>query len=87
MSTMTLLDAIERPSILGPDRDRHDHDHEAPQVGGAPTLDDLLRGIWDALCGGRVAACPLCDAALDPRYGAGPSPVAARCTRCDTELS
>jgi hypothetical protein len=89
MSTLTLLDAIERPSILGPDRDHHDHRHDddVPAVGGTPTLDDLLTGTWNALVSGRAATCPLCDGPLEPRHGAGPAAVAGRCTRCATELS
>ncbi len=87
--TLTLLDAIERPAILGPDRDDHGcGDDRAPcSAGGAPTLDDLLTGAWDALTAGRTAACPVCSGPLEPRYGAGPTPVGGRCTRCGSELS
>ena len=93
--TMSLLDAIERPSILGPDpgarRDHGDHhgrdDRAVPAVGGGPTLDELLTGTWESLITGRAAACPLCEAPLEPRYGAGHAPVAGSCTRCGTELS
>jgi hypothetical protein len=93
--TLTLLDMIERPSILGPDpgrrehdvdRDRHDR-FEVRSVGGAPTLDDVLTGAWEALTAGRAATCLICDGTLEPRYGAGPAPVAGRCGRCGSELS
>jgi hypothetical protein len=100
MSTLSLLDAIERPSILGLDRgerepvrqeragDRGDRHAGGPTpVGGTPTLDDLLTGTWEALALARPAACPMCSGPLEPRYGAGPTPVAARCMRCATELS
>jgi hypothetical protein len=80
MSTLSLLDAIERPSILGPDR-------ETRNAGGVPTLDDLLSGTWTALTSQRPAACPICDGHLEPRYGAGHAAVAGRCRRCGTELS
>ena len=92
MTTLTLLDMIERPSILGPDPGHRDdvHDHVRPitrAVGGAPSLDDVLTGAWEALAEGLVASCPICDGALEPRYGAGPAPVAGRCRRCGSELS
>ncbi|HWV85131.1 MAG TPA: hypothetical protein VNZ62_06760 [Capillimicrobium sp.] len=98
MSTLTLLDAIERPSILGVDGDRFESpspradraDGEAagqPAVGGTPTLDELLTDTWESLMIGRTATCPICDGALEPRYAAGHTPVAGRCTSCGTELS
>ena len=31
-------------------------------------------------------ACPICDGAMAPRYGAGPSAVGGRCRSCRTEL-
>lgn len=87
MSTLTLLDAIERPSILGPDRHDDGGDVSRAAVGGTPTLDDLLTGAWDAIARHRPAACLLCDGVLEPRFGAGHAAVAARCTHCGTELS
>jgi hypothetical protein len=90
MSTLTLLDVFERPSILGPEPgETRDADHGAvPAVGGAPTLDDLLTGTWEALTSGAAATCLICDGPLQPRYGAaGHAPVSGRCTRCGTELS
>jgi hypothetical protein len=83
--TYSLLDAIERPSILGFDRD--DEDRNAPSVGGEPTLDEVLTGTWEALLIGRAATCPMCEAPMEPRYAAGHTPVGGRCTSCGTELS
>jgi hypothetical protein len=83
--TYSLLDAIERPSILGFDRD--DEDRNAPSVGGEPTLDEVLTGTWEALMIGRAATCPMCEAPMEPRYSAGHTPVGGRCTSCGTELS
>ncbi|UGS35349.1 hypothetical protein [Capillimicrobium parvum] len=122
MSTaLSLLDLIERPSILDVDRDgragvrvyerdggresspgcEHDRvrrpeigrersdrgDRAVPAVGGAPTLDDLLTGIWQTIASDQTATCPLCQGALEPRYSAGSVPVGGRCTSCGTELS
>ena len=97
MSALTVLDAIERPAILGDDGDRFERDEpragraggEAagePAVGGAPTLDELLTDTWEALMIGRTATCPICDGALEPRYSAGHAPVGGRCASCGTEL-
>jgi hypothetical protein len=83
--TYSLLDAIERPSILGFDRD--DEDRHASSVGGEPTLDEVLTGTWEALLIGRAATCPMCEAPMEPRYSAGHTPVGGRCTSCGTELS
>jgi hypothetical protein len=85
MTTLSLLDAIERPSILGFDRD--DADRTAPSVGGEPTLDEVLVGTWEALMIGRAATCPMCEAPMEARYSAGHTPVGGRCTSCGTELS
>jgi len=110
MSALSLLDAIERPSILGIERDEphvgaralpddaghhrrvgqddaDDREGATPEVGGAPTLDDLLTGVWDALTAERPASCPMCGGHLEARYGSGHAPVAGRCTNCGTELS
>jgi hypothetical protein len=94
MTVLSLLDAIERPSILGPDPMRDDGDarvgrdrHAELPVGGAPTLDDLLVAAWEALTAGHAAACVMCGGPVQPRFGAGPAPVAGRCTRCGTEIS
>ena len=50
------------------------------------TLEDVLSGAWEDLSAHRTATCPLCDGAMEPRYGAGPSAVGGRCTSCRTEM-
>jgi hypothetical protein len=50
------------------------------------TLEELLCGAWEHLGEHRTATCPICDGAMEPRYGAGPSAVGGRCTSCATEL-
>jgi len=50
------------------------------------TLEDVLSGAWEDLTAHRTAACPICDGAMEPRYGSGPSAVGGRCKSCRTEL-
>jgi hypothetical protein len=78
-------DRVRRPQIGGDLGDRDDR--TVPAVGGTPTLDDLLTGIWETVSSGQPATCPLCHGALEPRYGAGSAPVGGRCTSCGTEIS
>lgn len=52
-----------------------------------PTLEDVLSGAWEDLIAHRTATCPICDGAMEPRYGSGPSAVGGRCRRCRTELT
>lgn len=90
MTTLSLLDGIERPSILGFDRDGEDRDAPpttASNVGPQPTLDEVLTGTWEALLIGRAATCPMCEGPMEARYSAGHTPVGGRCTSCGTELS
>ena len=50
------------------------------------TLEDVLCGAWEDVTAHRIATCPICDGAMEPRYGAGPSAVGGRCRSCRTEL-
>jgi hypothetical protein len=56
----------------------------APREG--PTLEDVLSGAWEDLIAHRTATCPVCDGAMTPRYGSGPSAVGGRCGGCGSEL-
>ena len=51
------------------------------------TLEDVLSGAWEDLTAHRTATCPICDGAMEPRYGSGPSAVGGRCRDCRTDLS
>ena len=51
------------------------------------TLEDVLSGAWEDLTAHRTATCPICDGAMAPRYGSGPSAVGGRCASCGTELN
>ncbi|MEA2289808.1 MAG: hypothetical protein QOD55_1805 [Solirubrobacteraceae bacterium] len=98
MTTLTLdlfLDAA------APERDAEDRGVAArarrrgvPRHAGPPaaegrgrrTLDELIVGVWEDLTAHHAAACPVCGAAMRPRYGSGPAPVGGRCTGCDSTL-
>ncbi len=53
----------------------------------ADSLEDLVERAWEALRTGRPTSCPLCGERLVPRYGAGATPVGARCSACASELA
>jgi len=66
--------------------------HTAPSllndtVGGEPTLEELLAGVWEGLTIHGSAACPVCDAAMEARYGAHARPIDGRCAACGSTLS
>ena len=67
--------ALERPIVLCP----------VPREGR--TLEDLLSGAWEDLSANRTATCPICDGAMEPRYGSGPSAVGGRCHDCGSDLA
>jgi hypothetical protein len=68
---------LERPSAVLPEL--------IPREG--PTLEDVLSGVWEDLIAHRTATCPICDGAMVPRYGSGPSAVGGRCGECRAELT
>lgn len=75
-----------------PARERHlralpDRESSPRSAHGGRTLEDLLTGAWEDLAEHRAASCPICDGAMAPRYGAGPTPVGGRCRDCGTELA
>ena len=75
---MTLLAAerIERPPMLfGSGVETRD------DMGGGPTLDDAIVGVWEGLTARVVVACPLCGGELRPRLAGG------RCSDCGTSLA
>ncbi len=53
---------------------------------GPRTLDDVLGGAWSTLSSGRTADCPVCAAAMAPRWSAGAGAVGGRCASCGTTL-
>jgi hypothetical protein len=56
------------------------------ELGGEPTLDELLSGVWEGLAAQRSVACPACGGAMEPVYGAHSRPIGGRCGHCQTVL-
>jgi hypothetical protein len=56
-------------------------------LGGEPTLDEHLIGVWEGLAAHHPAACPLCGGEMVPLYGAHYHAVGGRCRDCETVLS
>jgi hypothetical protein len=56
-------------------------------LGGEPTLDELLAGVWEGLAAHRAQSCPACGAEMAPLYGAHARPIGGRCGGCGTTLS
>jgi len=74
-------------SSVDPGLERHLRVLPQPTPRQGPTLEDLLSGAWEDLIAHRTAACPICEGAMAPRYGSGPSAVGGRCEGCGTELT
>jgi hypothetical protein len=56
-------------------------------VGGEPTLDDLLVGVWEGLAAHASAQCPVCGGEMGPEYGAHARPIGGRCASCGSSVS
>jgi hypothetical protein len=55
-------------------------------VGGEPTLDEVLSGVWEGLAAHRVEECPVCGGEMAPVYGVHPRPIGGRCRSCHSVL-
>jgi hypothetical protein len=98
MTTLTLDLFLDAPATEDvPDagdaeqRDAHDADPrgEAPPAAaarGRRTLDELIVGAWEGLTAHHTVDCPVCEAAMTPRYGSGATPVGGRCRGCGATL-
>jgi len=51
-------------------------------VGGEPTLDELLAGVWEGLTARAAVPCPVCGEKMEPEYGAHTRPIGGRCSGC-----
>jgi hypothetical protein len=56
------------------------------RVGGEPTLDELVSGVWEGLAAHQVVECPVCHGEMEPVYGAQALPIGGRCSACGTSL-
>jgi hypothetical protein len=56
-------------------------------LGGEPTLDALVSGVWEGLAAHKSVGCPLCGQEMTPDYGAHARPVGGSCRQCGTRLS
>jgi hypothetical protein len=56
------------------------------ELGGEPTLDELLVGVWEGLVAQRPVACPVCGGEMAPEFAAHARPVGGRCRSCETAL-
>jgi hypothetical protein len=55
-------------------------------VGGEPTLDELVSGVWEGLVAHQRVPCPVCGGEMAPVYAAHAQPSAGRCADCGTTL-
>ena len=56
-------------------------------LGGEPTLDDVLAGAWEGLTARRMVACVVCGGPMAPPRPATAQRVEGRCEHCGCELS
>ena len=55
-------------------------------LGGEPTLDQLLVGVWEGLAAHRDVRCLACGGEMTPEYGVHARPIGGRCGSCATTL-
>jgi hypothetical protein len=55
-------------------------------LGGEPTLDELVRGVWEGVIAHQRVPCPWCGGDMTPVYSAHARPTAGRCVDCETTL-
>jgi hypothetical protein len=77
--------ALELPFV--DDGSRTDARPGAADLGGEPTLDALVSGVWEGLAAHRPASCPLCDGEMTPDYGVHALPIGGRCQSCGTHMT
>ena len=56
-------------------------------LGGEPTLDELVVGVWEGLAVHRSQECPACGGEMAPVYGAHARPLGGRCRSCGSKLA
>jgi hypothetical protein len=71
---MTSAVATRSPSLFG-------------GLGGEPTLDDLIVGVWEGLTAHETVTCLVCGDEMRPQYSAHARPIGGRCPSCGSTLS
>ena len=56
-------------------------------VGGEPTLDAVLSGVWEGLAAHLSVTCPVCEEQMVPVYGAHARPIGGQCGGCGTRMT
>ena len=56
-------------------------------LGGEPTLDAVLAGVWEGLAAHASVECPVCESQMVPEYGVHARPIGGRCQSCGTRIS
>ncbi len=93
MSALAVPPLVSGPAASprgAPGRDReHDQGRStgSADVGGEPTLDALVAGVWEGLVAHESAVCPVCGDEMRPEYGAHALPIGGRCRSCGTRLT
>jgi hypothetical protein len=84
VSALTLEPCVSRDSnTVGVQRARVG----VADLGGEPTLDALVSGVWEGLAAHKSVACPLCGHEMAPVYGAHARPIGGSCRHCGTRMS
>ncbi len=56
-------------------------------LGGEPTLDDVLVDVWEGLTAHRIVSCLVCGEEMKPVYGAHALPIGGSCAGCGSTVS
>jgi len=56
-------------------------------MGGEPTLEELIAGVWEGLAVRGTSSCPVCGESMEARFGAHARPVDGRCATCGATLA
>lgn len=84
MATLTAdRHRLTQRSLLDP----HEEEQRVVPRPRRTTLDDLVTKTWSSLQQTHAAACLVCGTELTPRFSSGPHPVAAKCSKCGSELN
>jgi hypothetical protein len=60
---------------------------DSPRPASGPTLSAAVTSLWDRLAAAQSAACPICDAPMEPVRSAPAGVIGGRCRSCGSTLS